>query len=62
MAKAMKKTRTRFARWYSAFRESRYYSRFEWIIAVLPSQPWGLSGPGTPSGAVAFAGALYPTN
>jgi hypothetical protein len=29
MAKAMKKTGTRFARWYNAFRESRYYSRFE---------------------------------
>jgi hypothetical protein len=29
MTKALKKTGTRIARWYSAFRESRYYSRFE---------------------------------
>ena len=29
MAKAMKKTGTRFARWYTAFRQKRYYSRFE---------------------------------
>lgn len=29
MAKAMTKTGTRLARWYSAFRQSRYYSRFE---------------------------------
>ena len=29
MAEAMKKTTARFARWYNAFRQSRYYSRFE---------------------------------
>jgi hypothetical protein len=29
MAQAMKKTGTRFTRWYNTFRENRYYSRFE---------------------------------
>jgi hypothetical protein len=29
MAAAMKKTGTRFARWFKTFRESRYYNRFE---------------------------------
>ena len=29
MAKAMEMTHTRFARWYNAFRQNRYYSRFE---------------------------------
>lgn len=29
MSKAIETTRTRLARWYTAFRQSRYYSRFE---------------------------------
>ena len=60
MANAMEMSHTRFSRWYNAFRQSRYYSRFSQTPCSLPS---GITrGPGTPffRGQL-FSGALLRT-